>query len=125
MLFRSSARMSRYPLVYDLAEQWTEWTRLPFVFAVWAVRRDFLEQDLSAVKDTLNTLRASREWGTLNPDRVLQEAVKVTGLSEVVLTDYFRSLRYDFGEELRAGLNRYIEYARQEGLLEERARVLR
>lgn len=27
----------------DLAEAWQKWTQLPFVFAVWAVRKDFAE----------------------------------------------------------------------------------
>jgi chorismate dehydratase len=29
-----------YPRVYDLGEMWREWTGLPFVFALWIVRRD-------------------------------------------------------------------------------------
>ena len=30
----------RYPVRVDLGEAWKEWTGLPFVFAVWAARRD-------------------------------------------------------------------------------------
>src|SRR5690606_15584374 len=31
-------------LVSDLGQQWRDWTGLPMVFAVWAARRDFVEE---------------------------------------------------------------------------------
>lgn len=32
------AALPGYPYSYDLGQEWTEWTGLPFVYAVWAVR---------------------------------------------------------------------------------------
>lgn len=32
------AALPGYPYSYDLGEEWTDWTGLPFVYAVWAVR---------------------------------------------------------------------------------------
>ena len=37
LLLRAQAR---YPVRVDLGEEWKAWTGLPFVFAVWAARRD-------------------------------------------------------------------------------------
>ncbi|MFO0814654.1 MAG: menaquinone biosynthesis protein [Gemmatales bacterium] len=34
------AALPGYPYSYDLGQEWTEWTGLPFVFAVWAARPD-------------------------------------------------------------------------------------
>ncbi len=36
---RAIGMLKKYPVVIDLAETWTEWTGLPFVFAAWASRR--------------------------------------------------------------------------------------
>jgi chorismate dehydratase len=43
--------------VWDLGEQWTQWTGLPFVFAVWVVHPDVTSSDL------LPVLREARERG--------------------------------------------------------------
>jgi chorismate dehydratase len=44
----------KYPYVYDLAEAWTAWTGLPFVFAAWIAVRplpdDVLRQFNSALE---------------------------------------------------------------------------
>ncbi len=31
--------------VHDLGQMWKDWTGLPFVFAVWATRREYLERE--------------------------------------------------------------------------------
>ncbi|MGC5412947.1 MqnA/MqnD/SBP family protein, partial [Streptomyces sp. DT225] len=36
--------------VHDLGAMWKEWTGLPFVFAVWAARKDYLAAEPAAVK---------------------------------------------------------------------------
>jgi len=44
--------------IYDLAEEWRAWTSLPFVFAVWAVRRDYYKKfrkDTEAVQSALGS----------------------------------------------------------------------
>ena len=37
--------------VHDLGAMWKDWTGLPFVFAVWAARRDFLEREPELVRE--------------------------------------------------------------------------
>jgi len=39
-LRRRGTGIKGFPYVYDLAREWQEWQGLPFVFAVWARRRD-------------------------------------------------------------------------------------
>lgn len=108
-------RPQGYPYVTDLAAVWAEWTRLPFVFAVWAVRRDFVDADPKGLKATEAALEASREWGKLHPEKILDDAVRATGLARPVLESYFKGLRYDFAEDLRAGFNHYVRLARETG----------
>ena len=52
----------RYPVRLDLGEAWKEWTGLPFVFAVWAARRD-------AGNSSVRIVRGCSPRGA-SPDRV-------------------------------------------------------
>src|SRR4051812_9909025 len=47
-------------LVVDLGEAWQEWTGLPMVFAVWAVRRDFAAAHPDLVREVHQAFLASR-----------------------------------------------------------------
>ncbi len=106
-----------YPFVYDLAEEWVAWTRLPFVFALWAVRKDFYRENPDGVKEIECALRMSREWGKRHMDRILDTAEQATGLSQKILSGYFDGLRYDFEDDLVSGFSRYVECARRLGAL--------
>jgi len=42
-----------YPYMYDLGEEWLQWTRLPFVFARWMVRHDLERRQALILEDVL------------------------------------------------------------------------
>ena len=42
-----------YPHRYDLGEEWSRWTGLPFVFSRWLARNDLDPKDLALLEDTL------------------------------------------------------------------------
>jgi chorismate dehydratase len=42
-----------YPYTYDLGEEWHQWTRLPFVFARWMVRKTLDRKDVAVLEDML------------------------------------------------------------------------
>lgn len=50
---RQRAGLDAYPHRYDLGEEWTAWTGLPFVFAHWMVRTDLDTQATAQLEDTL------------------------------------------------------------------------
>src|SRR5215475_12580117 len=52
---------SRGLTVVDLGQAWREWTGLPMVFAVWAVRREFAEAHPGLVKDVHEAFLRSRD----------------------------------------------------------------
>ena len=97
--------------VWDLAEAWRAWTGLPFVFAVWAVRREVWEKHPRVVEHAHRQLLASREWGLSHMDEVRRAAAQRTGLSGETITAYFKRLSYGFGEEQRKGLDLFLEKA--------------
>jgi chorismate dehydratase len=50
---RQRGGVQAYPYIYDLGEEWHQWTGLPFVFARWMVRKDLDRQAVAVLEDTL------------------------------------------------------------------------
>jgi chorismate dehydratase len=103
--------------VIDLAEEWREWTKMPFVFAVWVARKEFYEEHKLEVLEVVAALKESREWAKDNQEELLDVAQEKTGLSKSALESYFSRLRYDLTDELRQGLNKFIQLAMEEKLI--------
>ena len=97
--------------IIDLAEEWKECTTLPFVFAVWVVRRETFLKDPKKISGLHESLLLSKQWGVENPADILAEAERRTHLPLPVLENYFSKLSYGFGEGLKCGLRLYYEYA--------------
>jgi predicted solute-binding protein len=62
-------------------------------------------------------LLKSKEWGLNHCERVLEEAGRRTGLSEETLTRYFTKLSFDFDDNLKKGLARYLQFAHKFGFI--------
>lgn len=103
----------RYPHVVDLSAAWKGWTGLPFVFAVWAARR---EADEAAVRGIHQALLASRAWGLAHLDLLAAEASGRTGIPERVTRDYLGTLDYRLGGAELEGLTSFFRRLAQDGL---------
>ncbi|MCR4415210.1 MAG: menaquinone biosynthesis protein [Thermoguttaceae bacterium] len=97
--------------VWDLGEQWHQWTGLPFVFAMWVGRPgvswDALETPLSAARDA----------GVQCFSQIAREASAAIGVPEPICLAYLRDhLVYRLGPREREGLHRFHELAVTHGL---------
>ncbi|HEY8323157.1 MAG TPA: menaquinone biosynthesis protein [Ktedonobacterales bacterium] len=97
------------PYVFDLAREWQAWTGLPFVFAVWAVRRDRAEAVRAA--GAVELLRESTTRGLANLPRLAREASARLGLPASLCADYLRLLDYELSARDLLGLRRFLELA--------------
>jgi chorismate dehydratase len=96
---------------YDLGEEWQQWTGLPFVFAVWAVRPG---ADLRGVADGLH---ASKRRGLAHVGRIALAESRRLGLDAGYCRRYLETLiRFDLGPREQAGLQRFYELAVAAGL---------
>jgi chorismate dehydratase len=93
--------------VHDLGEAWRAWTGLPFVFAVWAVRRETLAERPGEVAALRNALLAAREWGEINRAAVIDAAVAVKPYHRGLYDDYFTRLSYRLDERALLGLEHF------------------
>ena len=105
---------------YDLGELWRTQTGLPFVFAVWAVRKAALAQmrpDLALG----GIFRSSRDHG-LRPENlaaIAREWAPRIGLRQAEIVQYLQeNIHYRLDEECRKGLARYFALASECGVIE-------
>jgi chorismate dehydratase len=105
---------STYPVRVDLGAEWKRWTGLPFVFAVWAARRDAPGAEVQAVH---RCLLESRAWGLAHLDELAHAAALNTGVAESVCRAYLDDLDYALSYRHLAGLTDFFRRLAQEGLV--------
>jgi len=93
--------------IHDLGEAWRAWTGLPFVFAVWAVRREALAAHPAEVSALTDALVAARDWGEANRAAVIDAAVAARPYHRALYDDYFTRLSYRLDERAAQGLERF------------------
>jgi chorismate dehydratase len=101
--------------VVDLGEAWREWTGLPMVFAVWAVRRDFFDQHPGMVKDVHDAFLRSRDLCLSELDVVAESAARWEPFDAATLANYFRALDFSLGERQVAGVREFARRAAELG----------
>jgi len=103
-----------YEFRYDLGEAWKRWTGLPFVFAMWAARR---EADQRAVQALHRTLLAARDWGLAHLDLLAEAAAATTGVAVADCRTYFAGLDYALTYKHLAGLTDFFRRLAARGLV--------
>lgn len=104
----------RYAYKTDLGSAWKEWTGLPFVFAVWAARR---EADRHAVQKLHGALLESRAWGLAHLNDLARLAAENTGLPLEICRAYLGDLDYALSYRHLAGLTDFFRRLAQDGLV--------
>jgi chorismate dehydratase len=96
---------------FDLGQEWHDWTGLPFVYAVWAVREGV---DLGPVADAL--VEAKRR-GCTRIGEIAHREAPLLGLDAGFCRRYLANIiHFDLGPREQAGLHHYYMLACQLGL---------
>jgi chorismate dehydratase len=96
---------------YDLGQEWFDWTGLPFVFAVWAVRPG---ADLCGVD---RALAEAKRRGLARAGRIAHDEAPRLGLDAGFCRRYLSNiLHFDLGPREQAGLHHYYMLACELGL---------
>jgi chorismate dehydratase len=105
------ACLSGFAHAFDLGQEWFDWTGLPFVYAVWAVRRG---ADLRGVDEAL--IEAKRR-GLARAGVIAQREAAGLGLDAGFCRRYLSNiLHFDLGPREQAGLHHYYMLACELGL---------
>lgn len=96
---------------YDLGQEWDDWTGLPFVYAVWAVRPGV---DLGRVAEAL---LESKRRGLARAGQIAHQEAPRLNLDAGFCRRYLSTiLHFDLGPRELAGLERYYSLACDLGL---------
>lgn len=106
--------------VYDLGEVWQAMTGLPFVYAVWAVRRDFAANHPGILAGIKNIFQQSKAMGDVNQADIVTRSSLKTGLPPTLCREYFQHLNCDFTPEHQKGLTAFFDGLYNCGLLEDK-----
>jgi chorismate dehydratase len=109
----------RYPYFLDLGRAWRDLTALPFVFGVWAVRREVFAHQPEAVRTLHQALLAAKRWGVNSLQDISRLAVSQMDWDFEDMVRYFRQLNYDLKERQLEGLQAFYQYLHRYGTLSE------
>ncbi len=110
------AASGAYPFRYDLGDEWKRWTNLPFVFAVWAARR---EASHARVVDVHRRLLQSLAWGLDHLDDLAAVAAERTGIDLEVCAEYLSGLDYALSYSHLEGLTSFFRRLAQRGVVQD------
>ncbi|MFP6764103.1 MAG: menaquinone biosynthesis protein [Planctomycetaceae bacterium] len=104
-----------FETVWDLGEEWADWTGLPFVFAMWAGRGSS-----ECGRDVIAGLARSRDLGVSRFDQIAGREAARLGISTAMAAAYLReNLHFRLGAAERSGLRLFQELAARLGLAPE------
>jgi chorismate dehydratase len=100
-----------YRYAYDLGQEWADWTGLPFVYALWAVRSGV---DLG---DAEGAFQLAKDAGLAAAGTIAQREAPGLGLDAGYCRRYLTTIiQYDLGPRELAGMAKFQEFAAELGL---------
>jgi chorismate dehydratase len=93
--------------IFDLGAEWLELTKLPFVYAAWALRRDVPNRELR------RQLQEAKDFGLDTLDHIISTRSEYT---EEFRKDYLGwHIHYHLGADEKRGIATFIELLRKHG----------
>jgi chorismate dehydratase len=95
-----------FQFAYDLGEEWTAWTELPFVFAGWAMRPGVV------LGETEHAFHEAKRRGIANAGAIAAVEADRLHLGAGFCRRYLTNvIRYDLGPREQAGLDHFAKLA--------------
>jgi chorismate dehydratase len=110
-----------FPNIYDLGTQWWNMTGLPFVFALWAVRKDFARKYPEKVEAVVTLLETSRELGNENMKQIVEKACAKLDIDVSTARLYYKSLVYHLADLEKEGLKLFFKSLHHSGVMDHAA----
>jgi len=116
---RQARNLPQGSRIYDLGELWYRFTGLPFVFALWMVRRAIVGAHADQVAQLGMQLMKSRTQVLHNPQQFAEKSALAVGLDVQDVIDYWQTIDYSLDEEHKRGLKLFFELCHKHGYLDE------
>ncbi len=107
----------------DLGQLWYEMTSLPFVFAVWVVRRSFAKDNPELTSMVHQLLLESRSEGDKHLNEIIDEGRNKLGLDRSLIKNYFDLLHCDLGDKKIKAMALFFESLLDQDVLKQKAKI--
>ncbi len=107
----------RFKYVWDLGDLWQHMTDLPFVFALWAARKDFADKNGEVLSRIIKEFYISKEKGLKNIDVIIEESALKLYITFDKCREYFKCLNFDLKEKQIRGLEIFFNGLYEYGIL--------
>lgn len=91
-----------FDLVFDLAKEWYDWQKMPFVFAVWAHKKSMGTETAAELQEII---QQSLERGEHHLDTIGAVHGAAIDLTPTETSEYLQGFNYRLGERERAAIN--------------------
>jgi len=113
----------RFKYIWDLGAIWQQMTGLPFVFAVWAVRKTFSGKRPEIVAEVADLLMKSKKQGDLNLEHIQESTSRLLDIDIETCRIYFNRLNYDLGKIQIQGLTSFYQGLYRQGIISEPVKI--
>jgi len=103
--------------VYDLGDIWYKHTGLPFTFALWISRKACCTGKSELYNKFIRDLDRAKTSALSSLDIIAASSPLKDTLSEKYLISYWKGMSFDFTPEHKKGLDLFLTYAKELGLI--------
>jgi Predicted periplasmic solute-binding protein len=104
-------------LIYDLGEEWFEFTGCPMTYAVWAFPKKLIIERPHEVMTVYDLLLEAKEQALNHIEEIVNVSIGMLGGSEAFWQEYFRRIYYGINQEYQNGLKTYFNLCYEQGYL--------
>lgn len=104
-------------IIYDLGDLWYRYTGLPFVFALWILRREAARAKTSQVHDLVAQLQISQQRAFNDLLGLARSVPERNWMTEAGLMTYWKTMSYGLDQEHIRGLELFFRLCRKQNLL--------
>jgi aminodeoxyfutalosine synthase len=114
-LHRKKHSLTGFELIFDLAKEWYDWKKLPFVFAVWAVTKSLTQ---NRKRDLAEIIEHSLTDAEDNYAEVGELAGKRIGLTPAEVDEYLEGFNFRLGEREREAMREFRNLVHEMSIVE-------
>jgi len=104
--------------IYDLGELWHKHTGLPFVYALWVIRKESIDKKDDLIRDLSDELLNAKQFTTKKLSTIAKDAPHNKWIKEEDLVRYWKDISYDFTRKHMEGLELFEKYALKTNVLD-------
>jgi len=97
--------------IYDLGELWHKHTGLPFVYALWVIRKESIDENYDLIRALSDELLNAKQFSSQQLSNIAKDAPHNKWIQEEELVRYWKDISYDFTSKHMEGLKLFEKYA--------------